>query len=78
MDLSGFNHHIDVIVGEQGAETFGDPSEFKFQNSDQSRSVRDRTGRDMGLQHQPSACSPWWAVALGQASNEKRHRPASR
>ena len=40
MDLSGFNNHVYVIIGEQGAEAFGDPLEFKFQNSDQSRCVR--------------------------------------
>ena len=58
VNLPGFNNHVNVVVGYQGAEAFGDPLEFKFQNSDQSRSVRRSwRGRMMGLQTQPSACS---------------------
>ena len=40
VNLPGFDDHIDVIVGYQGAEAFCNALEFKFQNSDQSRDVR--------------------------------------
>ena len=45
VNLPGLNNHVNVVVGYQGAEAFGDPLEFKFQNSDQSRSVSGTTLR---------------------------------
>jgi hypothetical protein len=63
-----------VIIGEQGAEAFGDPLEFKFQNSDQSRCVRNCWPDGI------CGCSTSLVPAVmggPEVPNEKRHLPCS-
>ncbi|GAA3631563.1 hypothetical protein GCM10022200_13110 [Microbacterium awajiense] len=34
MDLPGFDHEIDVVVGDEASEPLGDPTEFELHTDD--------------------------------------------
>ena len=72
VDLPGLYDHIDVVIGYQGSESFRDPSQFEFQNSNQSVCVRICSGAWWALQRviQPSVRRSPWA---GQAATQNAH-----
>ncbi|GAB3564087.1 hypothetical protein GCM10027405_19690 [Arthrobacter alkaliphilus] len=49
MDLAGFNHEIDVVIGYEGSEALRDPFQFEFQNSNPS--IKDGSSSSPCSQH---------------------------